>query len=436
MRNRGSGIVRDTGWAGVSEATNLVTGFLILNLLIRQLGPASYGRYVAVMAFTGILVMLSSSWVVMVLLQHAIQAQRELREAFASALALALPTALLAFTVGLVLSPLVLPGVPLRVVMGFAGAELLAGSLVNLSAAAVQVAHGLPAATKVRLLQMITRFGVVVALAASQQFDLETLAGTLLAAYAVLGSVVFLVTVKRLGLRLTPRRPRLRDVKDGMPYAGVMVAFAVQEDSDKIILVRFVDPVAVGLYAASYRIVQLAFLPIRALIGSSHPRFLVDTPGVRNEHVERALRYTRPTILYSVLAAALVAVAAPVVPAFFGAEYEGTRALLIALAPLLVLRSFSLFPLNALMGLSRYGLRFSLIAVAALANIALNLALIPLIGVWGAVAATILTEVLVAVAVWLVIMRAQRRHDERTLAQEAGLDPQVTGVGSGRQRGD
>jgi O-antigen/teichoic acid export membrane protein len=54
VKKRLTSIVRDTGWMGTSEVVNLVTGFLILNVLIRTLGPVGYGRYVAIAALAAI----------------------------------------------------------------------------------------------------------------------------------------------------------------------------------------------------------------------------------------------------------------------------------------------------------------------------------------------------------------------------------------------
>lgn len=411
VRDRLTSIVRDTGWTGTSEVVNLVTSFLVLNVLIRTLGPVGYGRYVAVAALAAILVTLSSTWVVMVLLQQGLQQRRPLREAHAEALSLAFWAGVLAFAIGLGLSRLLLPDLSLAVVAAFVGGELLAGVLIQVSSAAVQVSEGLPAATRLRLLQTLSRFFVVLGLSVLGAFDLPALGATLLATYGTVGLVVYLSTARRLGLRLLPGSLTRSGLRDGAPYAGVLVSLAVQEDSDKILLVRFADDVDAGLYAAAYRLVQLGLVPIRALLSSSHPRFLVNTPGQQGEHLTRTVRYTRPAALYSVVAVIGIVVSAPLVPAFFGSEYDGTLPLLVALAPLVLLRSVSLFPLNALMGLGRYGTRFSIIAAAAVLNVALNLVLIPLLSIWGAVIATMVTEAFFVVVVWLAVVRGQRRHD-------------------------
>lgn len=426
LRARLTSIVRDTGWVGAAEIVNLVTGFLILNVLIRTLGPVGYGRYVAIAALAAILVTLSSTWVTMVLLQQGIQENRGLRAAHGEALAMAVCAAVLAFGVGLGLARLLLPELSAGVVAAFVGGELLAGVLIQVSAAAVQVAEGLPPATRIRLLQTLARFAVVLVLAVLGAFELPALGLSLLLTYGLVGAVVHVRTVRRLRLRAWPPWPSWAGLRAGGPYAGVLVSLAVQEDADKILLVRFADDADAGLYAAAYRLVQLGFLPIRSLIGSSHPRFLVNTPGVRREHLDRAVRYTRPAALYSIVAVIGIIVTAPVVPAFFGSEYDGTLPLLMALAPLVLLRSVSLFPLNALMGLGRYGTRFAIIASAAVLNVGLNLVLIPAMSIWGAVVSTGITELYFIVAVWVCLGRAQRLHDARQ-----GDDP-ASGVLAGQ----
>lgn len=413
QRLKGSfgGLVRDTGWTGASEIVNLVTGFVVLNVLIRTLGPVGYGRYVAIAALSAILVTLSSTWVVMVLLQQGIQEHQPLRAAHAQAAGMASSAAAAVFALGVVLSPVLLPDLPVRVAATFIAGELLAGVLIAVSSAAVQIADGLPAAIKLRLIQSVARFAVILALALLGAFRLDVLANALFVTYVVLGLTIYTMTVRRLGLSFWPQRPVRKGMRDGYPYAGVLVASAMQEDADKILLVRFADSVDAGLYAAAYRIVQLGFLPIRALIGAAHPRFLVNTPGMVNEHLDRAVRFTKPAMLYGAVATIGIMVTAPVVPAFFGTEYDGTLPLLLALAPLVLLRSASLFPLNALMGLSRYGTRFAVVAAAAALNIGLNLVLIPPLSVWGAVIATAVTEVTVITLVWAGVIRAQRQHN-------------------------
>lgn len=418
LRRRLVPIVRDTGWVGTGELIKLLTGLVVLNVLIIGLGPAAYGRFVAVQVLSSVLTMMSCSWVTFLLLQHTLQGGRDLRTAYGTALGLAAPASAAAFLLGSLVGPLLVPALDLWVIACFVAAELLVGLLLTLSGAAVQIDKGLPAAARLRMLQHLTRAAVVVSVAVAGTATLETLAPALLAGYAAVSVTVFVVTTKRLGLRRVPARPRWKQAKEGLPYAGVLVSLAIQEDSDKVFLVRFADPVDAGLYAAAYRLVQLGFIPISALMGSSHPRFLTRTAGLRNEHLRRALRYTGPTALYGVVATLAVVIFAPVVPQVLGEEFEGTQLLLAVLAPLILLRTLSLFPLNALLGLRRLRLRLAVIVATTAVNVAMNAALVPLLGVPGAVASTLVTEAVLVVLVWTVVIKAQRREDQA----QAGTD--------------
>lgn len=421
-RRRVSGLARDTGWTGANEVVTLLTGLVILQVLIVGLGPAAYGRYAAVAALAAILTTLSSVWVVLLLLQLTLQENRDVPQSFAVALGLALPAAGIAFVLGVVVGPLLIPCLSLPVIAAFVAADLLSGLLFMVSGAAVQAAEGLPAATRVRLVSVLTRFGAVVAVGLSGRPSLPLLAVALLIANAAVGAVVFVRVSRRLGLRWLPARVRLADARRGLPYAGVLAALAVQQDSDKIILARLVDPVDAGLYAAAYKVVQLGFIPVRALHGSSHPRFLVNNPVLRGEHLGRALRFTWPTAAYGLVATLSLIVVAPVVPRVFGSEYDGTLPLLVGLAPLLVLRTLSMFPLNALLGLRRYTLRFVVILATTVLNVVLNVVLISALSVTGAVVSTLVTEVVLIAAVWTSVAAAQRRHDRNNAApvSEAG----------------
>jgi O-antigen/teichoic acid export membrane protein len=209
-----------------------------------------------------------------------------------------------------------------------------------------------------------------------------------------------------------------------------MGSLALLEDSDKIFMTRFADPVDAGLYAASYRLVSLGLIPVKALVNSSHPRFLVDTPGARTEHLTRALRFTAPAAAYTLVATAGIVLIAPVVPRLLGGEYAGTAAIMVMLAPLVLFRSLALFPLNALLGLARYRMRLLVIFGCAVLNVGLNLVLVPRWSYHGAIVSTLVSEVVFFVAAWTCVAVAQRQHDQRRSADEGGGPEELADGGS------
>ena len=115
------------------------------------------------------------------------------------------------------------------------------------------------------------------------------------------------------------------------------------------------------------------------------------------------------------MAAAVLAILlfAPALPLVVGDDYDRTAPLLTALSPLILLRALSLFPMNALLGLGRYGLRFVAIFSCTLLNVTLNGVLIWQFSVAGAVAATLLTDVVFVVVAWCCVASAQHRQDRQ-----------------------
>jgi O-antigen/teichoic acid export membrane protein len=211
---------------------------------------------------------------------------------------------------------------------------------------------------------------------------------------------------------MRPGRVRREHFSQGMLYAGTLVGFSVQDDGDKTMLNVFRFERDAGLYAAGYRIVQMGLLPINSLLGSSHGRFLASDPERRNEHVERALRFTLIACAYGLVVAFITWFGADLVLKVFPADFEETATVMRVLVPLVVLRGASHFAFNGLLGLGRYRARVKLLAASAGTTLLLYLALIPSHSWKGAAAATLIGESLFVVLTWIVLLRAQREHDD------------------------
>jgi len=401
----------DTLWATANEGATLLSSLATFFVLTRSLGPLEYGFYAGIQALTGTLFGFSALWVVMLLLERATRDGRSLATVFAGALSLAGGGAMVTVLIAVLAGPRFLPDVPMATIVTFAVAELVGNTVLTVVAATVQVGRGYAAGAVVRTATVLPRFVSVIGLYLLDRVDLGTLGVWQMVISLVLSLLLLVGTSRQLGLPLRLARPRLRDLRDGFPYAGVLATFRLQEDADKALLVRLGPPGVAGLYAAAYRIASLSQLPIQALVSASHQRFLVDTPGVRREHVERTLRYTVPALAYSVVAMVGIFVLAPLVGRLLGPEYTDAVPILRALAPLALLRSLSLFGFNSLMGLGRNRDRLLIVVVSSAVNVVANLALIPAHSWRGSVAATALAEVVFIAGTWGAVVRGQRSRD-------------------------
>lgn len=408
---RRRGLAGDTGWAAAGELAKTGSALLIVYLLATRLGPAEYGYFAGIQALIATIATLSYVWIGFLLLQEVVRDGRPSADAFASGLALVGITSGAAVVVAGVLGLFLLPGVTTAVIVLFAVGELVGLGVVTVAASLVQATVSYSSSIRVRIQFLVLRVVAVIGLAFAGDLSLFAVA----LSYCVVGllsAAGVLVWVRiRHGVSLRPRVPHWAEIRTGMSYAGTLLSNAVQEDSDKILLVRFGDPAVAGLYAAAYRLVQMAMLPVRALLASSHRTFLEHDPDEKGQHVRRSLRFTAPAAVYSVLAVVILVVAAPLVPRILGESYAGTTIMIAWLAPLIVLRGVSLFAFNGLMGLRRNGARLAIAVSTGLAAGVGGVLLIMGYSWRGAAVATLASEVLFVVLTWLALVHYQRRHD-------------------------
>lgn len=180
-------------------------------------------------------------------------------------------------------------------------------------------------------------------------------------------------------------------------------------DADKALLGRLDGAVASGVYGAAYRLVDTAWLPIRALLGAARPQLFLDgQAGVSGlGPLVRAL--ARPALGYALLAAAVLVLAADILVPLLGADYAESVPVLRLLAVTLVLRCVHYLPAEMLTVTGRQSVRTAAQLLVLGLNIALNLALIPRFGVWGAAWSTVACEALLAVLLWGSVLAASRQ---------------------------
>jgi O-antigen/teichoic acid export membrane protein len=173
-------------------------------------------------------------------------------------------------------------------------------------------------------------------------------------------------------------------------------------------LFRLTTPDATGVYTAAYRVVDMAFIPMRAVLAAAYPRFFASGAG----GLAGALALTRhlavPSAAYAVAASLALLLGAPLLPVLLGESYAGSVGVLRALAVLPLLKVAHHLAADTLTGAGHQGARSAWQVAVAVVNVAANLVLIPAYGVSGAVASSIACDGLLAVALWAVVARRVR----------------------------
>lgn len=193
-------------------------------------------------------------------------------------------------------------------------------------------------------------------------------------------------------------------VRFSIPLTAVAAAGQVFSYLDRVMLPVLASPEALGSYAVASSVIAAALFGTYAFRNVARTRLpgqlRVDPASARG--TLRA-NYRASQLVAAWICAGLVAVAPDLLVAIYGPEAAEAAAMLPWFVPYVVLTAHATFSATALVAADRPKLYAWLTAGAALLNVALNLALMPLYGGYGAIAAATLASVpLAAVSGWEV----------------------------------
>jgi len=236
---------------------------------------------------------------------------------------------------------------------------------------------------------------------------------------ATLAVALFALTLATLRLG-TPRFTRIHraDLSEGISFSCSSLSISVYNDIDKTFLVTLGQTWAAGIYAAAYRVVDAASAPIYAVYAAAAPRFFRE--GARGVQPARAFARTTltRTLPYSIAAAALLALGAPLLPLLFGPSFRESVVALRWLCLLPILRALHYAWGSAITASASQWNRTATQFSAAALNLLLDFLLIPRWSWRGAAVASLLTDGLLAIASLFVLTRLMRR-EEASIEQAA-----------------
>jgi O-antigen/teichoic acid export membrane protein len=210
-----------------------------------------------------------------------------------------------------------------------------------------------------------------------------------------------------------------KEIGQGFYFSTSMSAQTVYNDIDKTMLARLSTLDATGIYAAAYRLIDVAFTPVRSVLFAAYANFF------RHGQAGIAVSYSyAKKILPKMMGFSLVIclglfVAAPVVPFVLGREYAGAVEALRWLALLPFFKAMHYFLADSLTGAGYQRIRTLTQIGLALFNVALNLWLIPLYSWRGAAWASLASDAGLVLAMYAAVMFV--------MAKEARLGVNISG---------
>lgn len=381
------GVVRGFGILAGGETLARLLGFAAIVVMTRRLGPEGFG----VVAVGTTLV----AWTALVVDAGTEQrAVRDLSRAPERARSLAEPLLGLRIALALVLGACLAGGA-----LGFgAGGDSEALALFALALPAVALnprfmavalrASGGVAAGNV-LGQIVLLVGVIVLVGSG---DVRTVPILVAAGEALYAAVVLAFLVPRVGA-LRPRvdvRGWWENLLAGRALLGTNAARAVVYSADLLLIALLLGDADAGHYGAAYKPV----LFVSGAMGLFYVNFLAaHQEGTAEDRSGLATRALRTTPVVAGAVALAITLSAPFVTTLvFGDGFAPAAAAMAVLAWTLPLQAANGVYANLLISAGRERVLLRSNGWGAAGNVLANLAVIPLLGIAGAAAVTVLTE--------------------------------------------
>lgn len=414
------------GMSGLAvEGAQLVGTFVFFALLSRRIGPADYGSFAAMYSLIGISIALAHIGPGLAMLQHAMG--NDVRTVSTQFFTIYACCVALAVGIVMALSPFLLPRVSTLTVALFMAAELFGAALVQVSSTLRLIVLGFRSTVPLQLVPVVIKVVAVVTLFVTDELTLRTYGLVYAIACILVGVAVFLKVTSALGVSRRFGRVRRDHLGTTVTVSSTIWVFNLHNDGDKLTMSANDLGADVGLYSAAYRLVMLAVIPINALVTSSYRTFVDPAVG---QHFRRAAKYTLATTVYCTVTAGILILVAPfALPLVVGDGFDGAVSITRWLAPLMIVRGFTHFPLNAIMGLGHPRVRLVCIAVSATVAMGVYVVLIPTMSWKGAVIGSYVSDTVLAILAWVTLWRVRNDWRQVGASEPVGTEPEVSSAG-------
>lgn len=417
-------LVRNTLWMMGAHGGRLVVQGAYFVLLARSLGTEGFGLFTGALSLVYMVAPFAGWGSGNILIREVARDTTRFSMCWGNALVVSLISGT-AFTMAIgVAGAWLLPMVPLPLIISLALAELICGRIIDTAAQAFQALERLGTTARITLALTTAR------LLAASVYLITTDSPTAHHWgywYLAVSLLVAIAAIAWVTIKIGSPRPKLKrflaeNVKLGGYFAAGASAHSIYTDIDKTMLTRLSTLEAVGIYSAAYRVINLAFTPVRSLLYASYARFFQDGQKGLQGSLALAKRLVPLAGVYGAVSGVALLLFAPLVAVILGDEYrtaiEAIR--LLALVPLM--QAFHYFAADALTGAGYQGTRTMFQVGVAGLNILLNLALVGRYSWRGAAWATLGSECALAIGLWLIVLyiKARERNEQTCRAESSG----------------
>jgi O-antigen/teichoic acid export membrane protein len=407
-----SRLARNAGWMFLGQGVSIAVQACYFILLARLLGADQYGIFVGAAAAVSLLSQYSTLGSGLVLVRQVSRHNSEFPQYWANVLVTTLTVGLLVILALAHFGKWMVGPASASVIVLVAVGECTCARLAEGAGQAFQAFEQLKVTALLTSLTSIARLliaaGMVLVFhrATVRQWVIASLCVSCLSAAVALVLVTTRLGWPRLDLRLLRER-----AMEGVGFSIAASTTSVYNDIDKAMLSRYGMLAADGIYSMAYRVVDMSCTPIRALQSAAFPRFCQEGRNGARSSVAFTRKLLSKTLPFGLLAAAVMFLAAPIIPHVVGRSFANSVSALQWLCLLPVFRSLHLGAGDTLTGAGYQRYRTAAQLSAAALNFGLNLWLIPAYSWHGAAWSSLLTDGSLAAGNWILLGLLIRREN-------------------------
>ena len=404
--SRPGGLIHNTLWMILGQGVRILVQTVYFILIARILDSDGYGAFAGVVAVVAILAPFAGWGGGSLLIQNVARDNSLFAVYWGRALGILGLSSILLIVTAVILAWCILPStIELSIVLCVAISDLFFIRIVELSGQAFQAFQKLFKTALTSILIAVSRLcAVLILLYINGSAKLLLIWALLyLAGSLVVACITFLWVIGELGWPRWHLSDWHRGFGEGLFFSIGTSAQRIYTDSDKALLTRLSTLETAGIYSAAFRLADVCFIPVSALLNAAYPRFFMHGSQGLQSSVGLAKRLMPPALVYAVIAAVGIYFIAPFLPLLLGGQYAESVKAARWLAILPFLMTLRYLAANSLTGAGQQALRSVCEVAIAIFNVILNLILIPKLGWMGAAISVIASEVLLSILLWGLI---------------------------------
>ncbi len=409
---RQSTLARNSVWMFLGYGVRIIVQAGYFVLIARALGPREYGAFVGATALIAIVGPLGGMGAGSLLIKNVSRDKSLFAVYWGNALfLLAVSGVVLLGGIVLVAHWILPPTIPMLLILLICLSDLIGARISDVAAQCFQAMERLGYTANFSLLPYVLRM-----ISAGIVFLVWHRASAMTWGWFYLGSTVVscviavTVTNRKLGM---PRLELSRipsELKEGFYFGAGFSAQTIYNDIDKTMLASLSTLDATGIYAAAYRVIDVAFMPVRSVLYAANSSFF----RTGQQGIAASFAYAKKLLPrmagFSVLAFAGLYLLAPLFPLIIGKEFARTVEALRWLALLPLLKTIHYLLSDAVACAGYQGWRSAAQVSVAVFNVALNLWLIPLYSWRGAAWASLASDGALVIAMYSIVMSVMSKE--------------------------